>query len=325
MPRVAKQWFLIGLALCLLLAWLWPAGWLPSEAGERWLRRGCVALIFFTAGLTLRSRAILRGIGHWRLHLLVQGLSLGVAPLLFWALDPLWAAWGLSPGLRHGLLILGCVPTTVSSCVALTALAHGNEAGALVNATLGNLLGVVITPLWILLLLGEAATFDLAPVLLKLGGLVLLPVLLGQLVQVPLQRWIDERRKTLSQCGQALVLVILFLALARSLNRPQLAAASTIGLLIALTLVLHLALLGTGWWLAAACRMARGDRIAGALCASQKTIALGVPLIAVLFVDTPDITLLLLPLIVYHPLQLLVDGLLVAVWARHDAQAGAAR
>jgi sodium/bile acid cotransporter 7 len=48
-------------------------------------------------------------------------------------------------------------------------------------------------------------------------------------------------------------------------------------------------------------------------CGAQKTLAVGVPLIAILYKGDPNLAFLTLPILVYHPLQLLV-GAASAPW-----------
>jgi len=220
---VRRNWFLIGLVLVLAAAWGLPA---PAD-GTVWpglLQKVLIAAIFLLSGFALRTTELRAGMGHWRLHALVQTLSLVVAPLCCWGLGLAWAAGGGSEGLRIGLLVLGALPTTVTSCVALTAAAGGNTAAALVNASLGNLLGVVVTPLWLLLLVGTTGNIDVPAVVVKLGLLVVLPVLVGQLLQWPLRAWRDRQRGWLGKAPLVLLLVILQLAFNRAFAAQMLFA-----------------------------------------------------------------------------------------------------
>ena len=89
----------------------------------------------------------------------------------------------LDEKLLKGLLISSCLPTTVSMCVVLTKTAGGNDAAAIFNAAFGNLLGIFVTPLSILLLVGDESSLALTDVLLKLTLKILVPLAVGQCVQ----------------------------------------------------------------------------------------------------------------------------------------------
>ena len=56
------------------------------------------------------------------------------------------------------------------------------------------------------------------------------------------------------------------------------------------------------------------DRIVGIFCGSKKTLASGVPMARLMFGHDPALSLILLPLMIYHPLQLVVCGWFAARW-----------
>jgi hypothetical protein len=58
-------------------------------------------------------------------------------------------------------------------------------------------------------------------------------------------------------------------------------------------------------------RMTKPDVVAVVICGSTKTVAMGVPLISVMYKQVPYAGLLALPLIVYHALQVLLGGLML--------------
>jgi solute carrier family 10 (sodium/bile acid cotransporter), member 7 len=58
-------------------------------------------------------------------------------------------------------------------------------------------------------------------------------------------------------------------------------------------------------WLGRGMNFDRGDRIALLFCAPQKTLAAGAPMAQILFAGDPAVAIVLLPLMVYHAVQLL--------------------
>ncbi len=286
------------------------------EAGA--LRTLFVVLIFAIGGLTLRTAELGRAAAHVRLHVFTQGMSLALIPLLFLLFDALLARTALEPDLRHGLLILACMPTTVTSCVVYTRLAGGNEAGALFNATLGNLLGILITPQLLLLLLGRTAVVDAGGIVGKLLLTVLLPVLVGQVLRVRFADRIDLHAASLKQASNALLLAILFLVFLDTFSRPLDVSGASIALILAIVVAARVALLAIAWALSAlpGLGFSRADRIAATITGTQKTVVLGLPMISLLFAGHPRAGLLAVPLLVYHLAQLVIDGLLAPLWAR---------
>jgi sodium/bile acid cotransporter 7 len=277
--------------------------------------KAAVALIFFVQGLVLALDQLHEGLWRWRLHVLVQGFTYVVIPLLGLGLDAVFGRW-LDDDLRLGFLFLAVLPTTVSSAVVFTSLAGGNTAGALVNATISNLLGVVLTPLWVSVLLqvrGDAPA--MWPMVRELVLLVLLPLALGQLVRVALRRWADARRTRLANLNSALVLYIVYAAFCSSVQsgvwtlhgwRP--AAIAGAGAVLLFVIVGALTVVALRW-----ADLPPGDRIAALFCAPQKTLAAGAPMAKLIFAAHPGLGLILLPVMFYHPLQLLVSGALVNV------------
>jgi sodium/bile acid cotransporter 7 len=274
--------------------------------------------VFFVQGLVLAFEALRTGLWRWRLHGVVQLFTYVLIPVLGLALDAIGGRW-LPEELRLGFLFLAVLPTTISSAVVFTALAGGNTAGALVNTTMSNLLGVVATPLWVSVLLhvrGEAP--PLWPMVQGLLLLVLAPLVLGQLVRPLLCAWADRHRARLTQLNSIIVLYIVYAAFCSSVSSHvwtehgwELALVALAGAVILLATVLALVF--------AAVRLAglaSGDRIAAVFCASQKTLAAGAPMAKLIFAANPGLSVILLPVMFYHPLQLIVSGALVNVFRR---------
>src|SRR5690349_12927046 len=147
------DWFLTGMAIAVLLAWLFPdPGAHGGSLHPELLTKLGVALIFFLHGLTLSFAALKAGTLRWPVHLVIQSATFLIFPLLGLLLLWPFRQW-LSPELWLGFFYLCALPSTVSSSVALTAAARGHVSVAVFNATLSSLLGVFLTPLWISLVL----------------------------------------------------------------------------------------------------------------------------------------------------------------------------
>src|SRR5262249_24237854 len=104
-----------------------------------------ILLLFFLQGARLSRRAVVAGILHWRLHLVVLSANFVVFPLLGLALRPL-SGTVLAPPLYVGLMFLCTLPSTVQSSVVFTSIAGGNVPAALCSTSLSTMLGIVLTP-----------------------------------------------------------------------------------------------------------------------------------------------------------------------------------
>jgi len=319
MRWLVANWFIVAIAVVAGLAALDPrpgssAGVLHLDLLKPWL----IAAIFLFAGLGLPTWTLSVAAIRWRAHALIQGLSFIVAPLLMLALDPLFARMGIDPVVRQGFLVLGALPTTIAGCVAFTRAAGGDEAIALCNSTLGNLLGIVLTPVLLIALTGRAAAVPAGEVLRQLVLMVLLPLALGQVVRQVRPVAMDASRRWLGTLTSLCLLGILYQSFCAAVVSGWPLAPWAVAGALALAVGVHLALLalahlGSGW---RGFALDRRARCAVAFCGSQKTLALGLPLLAILWQGSPDLALLGLPLLGFHVGSMVIAGMSVPRWRR---------
>lgn len=105
----------------------------------------------------------------------------------------------LDPRLADGMVICACLPMTISSVTVMTKASNGDEAAAVFNCALGNVLGVFVSPVLIYAYVGSNGELDLADVLFKLAMRVVLPVIVGQCIQKQSKRAVEfmtENKRT---------------------------------------------------------------------------------------------------------------------------------
>lgn len=321
--RLARDWFLVGMVSAVVLAALFP------DFGRRGgtLHADVVAdvgifLVFLLYGLGLPLANLKAGIMKWRLHLVVQAFTFGVFPLIWLVLDAAVGRW-LPADLSLGFLYLCAVPSTISSSVAMTGLARGNVAAAIFNASLSSLLGVVFTPLIVSLLARTTGqSLPLGDAILKLSGLLLLPLVLGQLLRPVLGAWFSRYRKYTNMFDRVFILVLVYASFCDSVKSGLFSehgggvlAVTLGGAALILSLVLTLSTQVTR-----ALGFTKEDEIAAVFCGSKKTLASGVPMARLIFGAHPGLGLIVLPLMFYHQLQLLVCSVLAERYASRDAQ-----
>ncbi|HVS52289.1 MAG TPA: bile acid:sodium symporter family protein [Opitutaceae bacterium] len=317
--KFKPDWFLLGMVLATGLAWAFPApgaagGWMHPEL----LTKLGVALIFFLHGVVLSFAALRAGALNWRLHLLVQGSTFLVFPLLGLALN---AALGarVDAHLKLGLFYLCALPSTVSSSVAMTAAARGNVAGAVFNATLSSLIGIFLTPLWIAVVMRTSGhTQPLGPVVIDLLRWLVLPLAIGQALRPWLGAFAQRHRAGINVVDRATILLLVYTSFCDSFRQGVWSGhgVALLGLVVAVCLALFVfAMLATGG-AARGLSFARADRIAAMFCGSKKTLASGVPMAKLIFGAHPAMGMILLPIMIYHPLQLVICGVLAQRWGR---------
>ncbi|MFU8848062.1 MAG: bile acid:sodium symporter [Opitutales bacterium] len=310
--------FTLLLFCAVALAFLGPA---PVRLLEsHWAGRTAefaVALIFFLQGLSLPLRQMLAGLLPLRLHLFVLSWNFALFPALA-VLLLVFLGGGLGPELAVGLWMLSILPTTIASATALTAASKGGVGQAIFASIFSNLVAVFLVPLLAVVYLSKAsgAELSLLPVFIKLGWIVLLPLFAGQC----LRRIFRSLCLGLSRCTRALpqlaILYIVYLSMVRTVAAgvlETLTSARLGGAICAVALLLGLASWGI-WQSSKWMKLGEGQRISAFFTASQKSIATGLPLLTTIFgaASMPlETGLVLVPLLLYHPLQLLLGGFLV--------------
>jgi sodium/bile acid cotransporter 7 len=313
------DWFLLGLIAATGLAWAFPTpgaagGWLHPEV----VTKMGVALIFFLHGVALSFGAMRAGALNWPLHLLVQCSTFLLFPLLGLALNGALGG-AVSPELKLGLFFLCALPSTVSSSVAMTAAARGNVAGAVFNATLSSLLGVFLTPLWIALVLKTSGqTQPLGPVILDLVRWLVLPLAVGQACHPWLGGFAVQHKAGINVVDRATILLLVYTSFCDSFKQGVWAGhgAGQLWLVLGVALGLFTLVMTVVAFAATELKFSREDKIAAMFCGSKKTLASGVPMAKLIFGAHPALGMILLPIMIYHPLQLVICGFLAERWRR---------
>lgn len=305
--------FLLSLIALVALACIAPdlgrtGGWLHIELFTGY----GVGLVFLLYGLTLSPERLKAGAMNWRLHVLSQGSTFLLFPLLVLAAGFV-AGDALPPDLRLGFFFLAALPSTISSSVAMTSIARGNVAGSIFNASLSSLVGVLVTPLWVNWYLNATGqTMDLGAVFLKIVMLVLLPIVLGQALRPFVHRWVHRHAAALKLLDRATILALVLNSFSDGVAEGVWSGQGEVMLVqvVVVSLLLFAVVFVT---LSAACRLfgfSRDDAIAGVFCGTKKSMAAGVPMAKVMFGASPALGIVVAPIILYHFIQLVIASIL---------------
>jgi len=320
--------FILGLFAVVGLAFLFPdpgsrSGWMHPETAQN----VGIALILFLQGLSMPLEKVRKGAGNWRLHVIIQSFTFLIFPIVgllftavahkFWAAEP--------PAIRDGFLFLCVLPSTVSTSVVLTAVAGGNTAAAVLSAAFSNIAGVILTPLLVSLLMHATGrtrgSGSFGMLLIEITMLTLLPFAAGVGLRPRIRRFVDENRRWVNRISNGVILFFVYSAFCDSVKEKiwhqyglLLTAhvlAGVIALFGSVSLLIYLA--------ARLARLNREDAIACYFCSVKKTLAMGIPLAMLIFGSRADLSLILLPIMFYHPFQLFTNGLLANLWAKAAA------
>lgn len=276
-----------------------------------------IGLLFFLHGVRLPAESIRAGLANWPVQLLIFGLTFCLFPLL--GLGGRWLDPGLlSPSLWTGILFLCALPSTVQSAIALTAIAGGNVPAAVCAATASNILAVLITPALASLMIALPAETAIGwGQLGKVVVQILLPFAAGQALRPWVWARLSPHAHLIAMGDRGVILLAVYTSFSAAIVAQVWAGVPALEFAALGVLVLTLLLLAMGAALLAGrlLSLPRPDRIAVVLCGSQKSLVSGVPFANVLL---PAATsgLVMLPLIIFHQLQLVICVALARRYAK---------
>lgn len=310
--------FLLAMLLTVALASLWPVRGHAASVMSL-ITEAAIVLLFFLHGAKLSRQAVIAGITHVRLHLIVLTVTFLVFPAIGVALCRLLAGW-LRPVIATGLLYLCLLPSTVQSSIAFTSIAGGNVPAAVCSASLSNILGIVLTPLLVGLLLGSASGGVSMQAVRDIALQMLLPFVLGHLSRPLTAGFLSRHKKILSTLDRGSILLVVFSAFSAAVVSGlwEQISRTDLGLILgADALILTVALLLTRW-LARVCNFSHADEIAIVFCGSKKSLASGVPMAGVLF-PAQLVGPIIVPLMLFHQMQLMMCAVLARRYAGETA------
>ncbi|MBN9342450.1 MAG: bile acid:sodium symporter [Comamonadaceae bacterium SCN 68-20] len=319
---MARSRFLPDNFTLALLTTVALASVLPASGGVARFFEGltvaAVGLLFFLHGAKLSRQAIVAGLSHWRLYLVVVASTFVLFPLLGWALRPVLQPL-VTPDLYLGVLFLCALPATVQSAIAFTAMARGNMPAAICSASASTLLGIVITPLLTGLLLSRtaAAQHDALDSIGRIMLQLFVPFIAGHLLRPWIGGFTQRHAPVLKFVDQGSILLVVYTAFSAAVAEGlwrQMPLPALAGLLVVCAVILALALCCTTW-LSRRLGFSKEDEITIVFCGSKKSLASGVPMAKVLFASHA-VGAIVLPLMVFHQMQLMVCAVLAQRYAR---------
>jgi sodium/bile acid cotransporter 7 len=307
--------FTVALALAVVLATALPVEGRSAEI-FRTATNIAIALLFFLHGARLSRDAVIAGATHWRLHLVILGATFLVFPALGVLINWSLSSW-LTPALASGILFLSVLPSTVQSSIAFTAMAGGNVPAAICAATASNILGMVITPLLVGLLFAVQGAGLSTTVLLTICVQLLLPFVIGQAVQPFVGNVLRKHRKPLSIVDRGSILMIVYLAfsVATTSGLWREFSLGALGAMLVVDTVLLIVVLAVTTWGSRAMGFGKEDEIAIVFCGSKKSLASGVPMANVIFAGQPILGAIVLPVMIFHQIQLMACAWLARRYA----------
>jgi sodium/bile acid cotransporter 7 len=295
---------------------------LPCSGGVAvlldYMTDAAIVLLFFFHGAKLSRQSMISGMLHWKLHACILAMTYILFPAMGMVI--VHCPW-IALGMRSGLLYVCLLPSTVQSSIAFTSLAKGNVSAAVCAATLSNILGIFITPALVAMLMqvdGQASQVSLDMVQ-RIAMQLLLPFVVGHLARPWIGNWIVANKALVGSTDRCSILLVVYTVFSQAVIDGLWSKYSTYDLLslIAISLAMLAVVFSACWWLGRRLRFVREDVIALLFCGSKKSMATGVPMASVLF-GAHQVGLLILPLMIFHQVQLIVCAMMARKLAPQD-------
>lgn len=319
--NVGLDWFILALIGMIILAYLWPdPGIQKGIFSLKSIAGYGVSLIFFFYGLRLSRDQMIAGLSNWRLHLVVQISTFFLFPLLILGIKSVFGENG-NELFWLGVFYLAALPSTVSSSVVMVSIAGGNISAAIFNASISSLIGIFITPVWMGVVLSRTVdAFDLTDVILKLVVQVLVPVIMGILLHKRFGAFAGRHRKKFRYFDQSIILLIIYTAFSESFARNMFESHGIRDILMLgiFMVALFFFFYGLITFISRLFGFNREDKITAVFCGSKKSLVHGTVMSKVLFPNVPAAGVILLPLMIYHALQLMIASVIAQGMAKKD-------
>ncbi|EDL92322.1 rCG51120 [Rattus norvegicus] len=316
LERVRKEWFMVGIVVAIGAAKLEPSvgvngGPLKPEITVSYI---AVATIFFNSGLSLKTEELTSALVHLKLHLFIQVFTLAFFPTTIWLFLQLLSVTSINEWLLKGLQTVGCMPPPVSSAVILTKAVGGNEAAAIFNSAFGSFLGIVVTPVLLLLFLGSSSSVPFTSIFSQLFMTVVVPLVIGQIVRRYIKDWLERKKPPFGVVSSSVLLMIIYTTFCDTFSNPNI-DLDKFSLILILFIIVSIQLSFMLLTFVFSTRNNSGftpaDTVAIIFCSTHKSLTLGIPMLKIVFAGHEHLSLISLPLLIYHPAQILLGSVLV--------------
>ncbi|EKY12304.1 bile acid:sodium symporter family protein [Capnocytophaga sp. oral taxon 324] len=303
-----KNAFLWLLVLMVLMGYLIPY----REGYNAYFNLGTfidwgIVIIFLLYGLKLNLREVLNDVKNWKLHLLVQIATFVLFPLLvmpFYKIaqgNEFYVLW-------LSIYFLACLPSTVSSSVVMVSIAKGNVPSAIFNASISGLIGIFATPMLMhpFMESNSGGAVDQVAIIQQLLLKVLLPIVLGLLLNPLCKKFIERYGKLIGKFDRLIILLIVYESFSTAfVNRifgsvPPITFAIIAVAVVGMFFIVYYLL----QWASHRLHFNREDTITTTFCGSKKSLVHGSLFMMVLGIPDDNKVMFLLPIMLYHSFQL---------------------
>jgi solute carrier family 10 (sodium/bile acid cotransporter), member 7 len=305
--RLFPDGFIVALLSMIMLAYLVPGiGDEGSTIELKTLSKYGIMLLFFFYGLRLSPERLKNDLRNWKLHVTIQLLTFVFFPLVVMLTYPFFRH-GEYESLWLAVFFLAALPSTVSSSVVMVSIARGNIPGAIFNASISGVIGIVVTPLWMGIFLNASSSeFDFAKTLADLFVQILLPVIVGLILHQYWGKWALKYKRYLGLFDKSVILVIVYQSFSDSFTNGIFSTIPgwILWVLSGSVILLFFIVYGFSNLISKRIGFTREEQITVVFCGSKKSLVHGSVMASVLFAGSAIGSLFLVPIMIYHAFQL---------------------
>lgn len=315
---IKKNWFMLGILLVILAAKLAP--WIGKKGGllypEITVKYIAVSIIFFNGGVSLRTEDLKAALLNIKVHVFIQCFTFCFIPAFMYCVVSMMLQTSINEWLLKGVLIVGCMPPPVSSAVIITKAIGGNEASAIFNSAFGSFLGIFLTPLLLFMIVGVSSDVPVLKIVSTLSITVVMPLICGQIIRRYIKDWMQQKKPPFGTIGSCMLLLIIYTTFCDTFNSDMGSVGGSqilvVGILILAIQVFFISLI---FVVSNNPRLGytHSDIVALMFCATHKSLTLGMPMLKIIYAGDKYLPLISIPLLLYHPTQILLGSFLVPV------------
>lgn len=315
--------FIAALLFSILLAWFLPNG--PEVLPLKTITDIGIGFIFFFYGLKLSPAEFKAGFSNYKVHVIIQLTTFLIFPMLVLGFTPFFEG-GTSSQLWLALFFLGALPSTVSSSIVMVSLAKGDIPTAIFNASLSGLIGIIATPVWMSLFMASSSDFEFGAVIQKLLIQIILPLAIGLFLQKYLGTLARKNSKKISLFDKSVIVLIVYSSFSSAFSSElftTVGLADLLKLSVLVTVLFFTIYFGLGLvsrWI----NLSTEDEITAKFCGTKKSLVHGSVMVKVIFGNSAANALYLLPIMLYHILQLLVIAIFAEGYRKRPTSASKA-
>lgn len=305
LKKYGIDWFILAIGILIAGAYFFPhIGTQTKPVNLSKIAGYGISFVFFFYGAKLSKKQFSQGISNIKMHLIIQLTTFVVFPVILIVLKPLFQ----NQNMWLAVFFVASLPSTVSSSVVMVSLAKGNVPGAIFNATISSFGGILITPFWMgIFMVSQKMGFDISSIILKLVFQILIPIIVGMLLNPLLGRFVNKFSKQFKIADQSIVLLIIYTSFCKSFSTGAFEILNSTNLLLLIVgmFALFLSMFFMLKFVSKLFRFHYQDAITTMFCGSKKSLLHGVAISKVLFAGMPIAGIILLPIMLYHPMQLI--------------------